>query len=209
MLLDSIEPVTETGYLQEFTELHIVPKSSNPHASTKQQKSKWTNRLSIDPASHLEEKQEFLSWETLNSLWTYILGSNRGAKTDKQCKTETVAEASYAGSAYDGVHVDETVRLYPISHSCHGSKEGFLRDYNDKPFSLNVNVDFVTVLGSSCMCMKLSERSKLIVKACKILSPKDRDMRKKEQRNGGSSAPLKSINECNAFLDFCNFCQFL
>ena len=198
MLLESISPITETGYLEEFTELHIVPKASNHHVETEQQKSKWKNRFSIDSASHLEEKQGFLSWKALHSLWNYIMGSNRGAKTDtdEHCsKSGTVTETSYAGSAYNDVHVDEAVRIYPISHSCNRYKEDFMRDYSYKPFSLNVNEDFVTVLSSSCMCMKLSERRKLIVKACKILSPRDRDMRKKEQRNGGSNVSLKLLNE--------------
>ena len=163
------------------------------------QKSEWKDKLSVDSLTHSDGNQDSYLWEKLNNAWTYFLGSSKRTDNDIKCLSHygnvLGSKKSSETYIYGDVHVDEVLRLHPFPNKHHKSNENCSNQYNYKPFNLHTSTEFMDQIKSSCTCMKLNERRKIILKVFKNFSPKERDDKKKKQKKGGPKISVEPMME--------------
>ena len=210
LLLDSIIPIGEIGYLEEFTELHIAPKSSSNRVMSTNKGNESENKLSIESLTHSGEKEDNYFWEKLKNVWAFFLGSRKRADNDVKSLSHYGNVLGFTRSSetyiYNEVHMDEVLRLHPFPKGHHKSNGSLSNLYNSKPFNLHTSSEFMNLSKSSRTCIELNER-RIILKVSKNFSPKERDDEKRKQKKGGPKISLEPMMEKGTY--FLNFCIFL
>ena len=199
MHVESITPTTRVGYLEEYTELHIAPKSTTESLIKKHWQNRAKNTNNVLFQSNFDKRKKPANGDNLYKMLSNVFGLSKREdnEIEKLFESKDIRPSGnlFPSPTSDEKHTDEVLRIVPISRKKHGTNDGSLHNYSHKLFNLLVSLDLFNLLHCAYSPKSDKAKTRIVMKVSKMLSPREKDERKKKQKKGGAGVTFKTNGE--------------